>query len=75
MAKCKEVYKVVEGDVTAVAAFMETLKQYAVETKSREEQVRATHEDGGETDGLHLSANGTSKLRNAKRIKANGNMY
>jgi hypothetical protein len=77
MALCKEAYKVIEGDVTAVAALKKTLKQSyldSVERKAREEQVRATYEDGSETGGLHLSANGTSKLRSAKRFKACGNM-
>jgi hypothetical protein len=42
----------------------------AVGAKARKERLRATHEDGGDADDLHLSADGTSKLRNAKRIKA-----
>jgi hypothetical protein len=75
MAKCKEVYKVMEGDVAVTAALMETLNQAyldAAGAKARKERLRAIHEDGGDADDLHLSANGTSKLRNAKRIKAHG---
>jgi hypothetical protein len=77
MTKYKEIYKVVEGSAAATGDLMETLSQAyldAVESKAREERVRATHEDGGDGDGLHLSANGTSKLRSAKRIKAYGTM-
>jgi hypothetical protein len=75
MAKCKEVYKAMEEDTAATAALRKTLNQVyldKVEATARDKRVRATQEDGGDADGLHLSANGTSKLRNAKRIKAHG---
>jgi hypothetical protein len=57
MADCKEVYKVVKGEVTATTTLMETLSQAcldAVGSKARDQWVRATHEDVGGAEGLYI---------------------